>query len=171
MPRSTRSTPTATPPTDETPLVTESPASPLSRPSPNPNLASATVVGSATAFDDRAYREIEAALTMAQHVLDLLQFHRLLMQAENCLLLHKAPVMRGSGGSACRPEAGSELQKGRSRLARLRGRLLQAGTISVGAETGRARDAVETAPPGDETVGVGVAGASVGTGSAGPSAG
>ena len=40
---------------------------------------------------------------MAQHILDLLRFHVLLLQSEHCVLLHGASEMGDSGGSACRP--------------------------------------------------------------------
>ena len=88
MHRSTRSTPTPTPPAGATAPAPESGASPLSRPNPSPDRASATFVDSATPLEDRTYRKVEAAHLMVQHILDLLQFHGLLLQSEHCVLLH-----------------------------------------------------------------------------------
>ena len=92
-----RSTPTPTPPTHATVPVPESAASFLSRPDPNPNLASATFVGSATPLPDRTYREVEAARLMVQHLLDLLQFHGQALQSEHGVLLHEASETGSSG--------------------------------------------------------------------------
>ena len=111
MPRSTRSTPTPTPSADATAPVPESPASPLSGFNPNPSRASPTFVDSATPLEDRTHLEVEVARLMVQHILDLLQFHALLLLSEHCELLHGASEVGGSGGSACRSEEGAELQE------------------------------------------------------------
>ena len=85
--------------------------SPLSSPNLNPNRAPATYVDSATPLEDRAYREVEAAHLMAQHLLDLTQFHDLRLQSTHCVLLHRASEKGDSGGSACTPGEGAEPQE------------------------------------------------------------
>ena len=57
----------------------------------------------------RACWEVEATRLMVRHILDVLQFHGLLLVSEHCVLLHGASVMGDSGGSTDRPgeEAGA----------------------------------------------------------------